>query len=116
MHPVALILALPDFWKNSRDFIDTFQNESNKNVFVDSKTDLMNVSIDETDRLMGLFSQTHVPFDIERRNSSIEMLPDTPSISEMTRKAIEMLSKNQNEGFFLMVEGKDNIFDHEVRT
>ncbi len=53
-----------------------------------------------TPRVWGLFAGGHMVHDIDRQ--LIE--PGQPSLEEMTRKAIEILSKNP-EGFFLMVEG-----------
>ena len=47
-------------------------------------------------RVWGLFSPKDIPFDIDRTTE--------PSLADMTKKAIELLSKNEN-GFFLMVEG-----------
>jgi alkaline phosphatase len=35
-----------------------------------------------------------------------------PSLSEMTKKAIEMLRKNKENGYFLMVEGGKIDFAH----
>jgi alkaline phosphatase len=46
----------------------------------------------------GLFANDYLPYDIDRNKDSI------PSLSEMTDKALQILSKNP-EGFFLMVEG-----------
>ena len=46
----------------------------------------------------ALFSDRALPYDLDRDPEI------TPSLSEMTEKAIEILSKNEN-GFFLMVEG-----------
>ena len=88
-----------------RDFIEEFQNESANNIFVDNLTDLESVDVSKTDRLLGLFSPTHMVFDYERRQNLVDIIPDSPSIADMTKKAIEMLSKNTEEGFFLMVEG-----------
>ena len=85
--------------------MEEFQNVSASNVFVSTKTDLEAIDVSETDRLLGLFSPTHMIFDHERRNKLVDFIPDSPSISDMTKKAIEMLSKNKEKGFFLMVEG-----------
>ena len=85
--------------------MEEFQNVSANNVFVSTKTDLEAIDVSETDRLLGLFSPTHMIFDHERRNKLVDFIPDSPSISDMTKKAIEMLSKNKEKGFFLMVEG-----------
>ena len=48
--------------------------------------------------LWALFGKMDMPYDLDRDPAKI------PSMEEMTRKAIERLSKNEN-GFFLMVEG-----------
>jgi alkaline phosphatase len=49
-------------------------------------------------KILGLFAIAHMPFEHER-NSVL-----TPSLEEMTVKAISVLDRNPN-GFFLMVEG-----------
>jgi alkaline phosphatase len=51
-----------------------------------------------TGKLVGLFTSSHMSYDIDR-DPTLE-----PSLAEMTVKAIDILSKNQ-KGFFLMVEG-----------
>lgn len=50
------------------------------------------------EKVWALFCENDHPYDLDRDNSQI------PSLSEMTQKAIERLSKDEN-GFFLMVEG-----------
>ena len=49
-------------------------------------------------RILGLFADSHMPYEQERN------LTHTPSIADMTKKAIDILDQNSN-GFFLMVEG-----------
>jgi alkaline phosphatase len=49
-------------------------------------------------KLWALFSGMSLPFDLDRDPAKV------PSLEEMTRKALDILSKNEN-GFFLMVEG-----------
>jgi alkaline phosphatase len=51
-------------------------------------------------KVWGLFSKSHMEADIDRA----EFAPEQPSLAEMTEKAIDLLSQNE-EGFFLMVEG-----------
>ena len=53
--------------------------------------------------LLGLFSKSHIPFEIDRLNSA-ELQASTPTLSEMTKVALQRLS-SAPEGFFLMVEG-----------
>jgi len=50
------------------------------------------------EKVWALFCERQHPYDLDRDNSQI------PSLSEMTQKAIDRLSQDQN-GFFLMVEG-----------
>ena len=49
-------------------------------------------------KIWALFGEKEMPFDLDRNEEEI------PSLDEMTRKAIDVLSANEN-GFFLMVEG-----------
>ena len=53
--------------------------------------------------LLGLFSKSHVPFEIDRLNSA-ELKASTPTLAEMTKVALQRLS-SAPEGFFLLVEG-----------
>ncbi|ERT68729.1 alkaline phosphatase [Cetobacterium somerae] len=50
------------------------------------------------DFVWGLFAEKDMPYDLDRDKGT------TPSLAEMTEKAIELLSKDK-DGFFLMVEG-----------
>lgn len=67
-------------------------------TYVASKSEFDAVSATSTNKLVGLFTSSHMSYDIDR-NPAVE-----PSLAEMTGKAIDILSKNQ-KGFFLMVEG-----------
>ncbi|GHC93054.1 alkaline phosphatase [Pseudorhodoferax aquiterrae] len=53
-----------------------------------------------TDRILGLFSQAEMAYELDRVNQNL----DQPSLTQMTEKALDVLSRNNN-GFFLMVEG-----------
>lgn len=50
------------------------------------------------EKVWALFGEYAQPYDLDRNQDSV------PSIAEMTQKAIDRLSQNEN-GFFLMVEG-----------
>jgi alkaline phosphatase len=49
-------------------------------------------------RVWALFAERDLPYDLDQDQDTI------PSLEESTRKAIDLLSQNEN-GFFLMVEG-----------
>jgi alkaline phosphatase len=66
-------------------------------AFVDSKDGMNAVT---SGRVWGMFDDSHMDPDLDRD----DFHPTQPSIAEMTRKAIELLSQNP-DGFFLMVEG-----------
>ncbi|PQE33479.1 alkaline phosphatase protein [Rutstroemia sp. NJR-2017a WRK4] len=54
--------------------------------------------------LLGLFSDTDIPFELDRRN----MNDIYPSLDEMARTALaalEAATKDSDKGFFLMIEG-----------
>ena len=51
-------------------------------------------------KAFGMFASSHMDAEIDRPKNQ----PEQPTLQEMTRKAIEILSKDP-QGFFLMVEG-----------
>ncbi|MBI3101123.1 MAG: alkaline phosphatase [Burkholderiales bacterium] len=67
-------------------------------TYVQSRTELDAAAAATTKKLVGLFTSSHMSYDLDRDASK------EPSLAEMTDKAIEVLSKN-SKGFFLMVEG-----------
>ncbi|HHT22233.1 MAG TPA: alkaline phosphatase [Bacteroidales bacterium] len=71
-----------------------FQNNGTTYI-QDDKRAMMNFF---GEKVWALFGERAMPYDLDRNSET------TPSISEMTEKAIEVLNKNEN-GFFLMVEG-----------
>jgi alkaline phosphatase len=68
------------------------------NGYAVHKNDLKGMRNEPSEKMWALFGDREMAYDIDR-------CPDEqPSLEEMTRTAIEKLSKNGN-GFFLMVEG-----------
>lgn len=62
------------------------------------KDDLKAMRADKGDKMWALYGERDMDYDLDRN------VNEQPSIEEMTRIAIEKLSRNEN-GFFLMVEG-----------
>ncbi|XP_053953390.1 membrane-bound alkaline phosphatase [Anastrepha ludens] len=78
------------------------ENQNASAQYVWNKEGLENVDLNNTEYLLGLFSSSHCPYhgDLERK----DLVHSVPSLSEMTKAAIELLSQNE-EGYFLFVEG-----------
>lgn len=74
--------------------------EDDNAVYVWNKADFDNVDPEGTDYLLGLFEHSHMKYERDREDDEA----GEPSIAEMTEKAIEILSKDE-DGFFLFVEG-----------
>jgi len=64
---------------------------------VRNKSELMAIDPVATERLLGLFTSSHMAYELDR-DPAVE-----PSLAEMTEMAIDVLSKDE-DGFFLMVE------------
>ncbi|VVC32927.1 Alkaline-phosphatase-like, core domain,Alkaline phosphatase-like, alpha/beta/alpha,Alkaline phosphatase [Cinara cedri] len=67
--------------------------------YVRNKTELLNANLRNLDKLLGLFSMSHMSY-----TDTMEVERDEPSLSEMTVAAIEVLRKNKN-GYVLFIEG-----------
>lgn len=83
---------------DDRDLLADFTSQGYSLVF--NGTGLQKIDTAKTDRLLGLFSSSHMQYELERASSKEKQ----PSLATMTQKAIEILSRNP-KGFFLMVEG-----------
>ncbi|MFM1885784.1 MAG: hypothetical protein RL026_941 [Pseudomonadota bacterium] len=69
-------------------------------AYVWNKAQFDAVNPASTQRLLGLFEQSHMKYEADRATDA----GGEPSVADMTRKAIQMLSKNRR-GYYLMVEG-----------
>ncbi|KAK5582965.1 hypothetical protein RB653_004555 [Dictyostelium firmibasis] len=70
-------------------------------TLVESKQDMEQV---ESGRILGLFADYNIPWEIDRLRDP-KLLSTKPSLQEMTIKALDLISQNSENGFFLMVEG-----------
>jgi alkaline phosphatase len=85
---------------DGRDLIAEWQKRHPDGRYAPNRDALLEVDGRKVHRLLGLFSPEHMSYESERMISAA----DQPSLSEMTAKAIELLSQSP-KGFFLMVEG-----------
>ncbi|XP_067619433.1 membrane-bound alkaline phosphatase-like [Eurosta solidaginis] len=81
------------------NLIAQYQQESARNAFVETISELNNLELNNYDRLLGIFADNHLQYHLETDEYTKQ-----PTLEQMTRKALEFLSKKQ-QGFFLFVEG-----------
>ncbi len=79
------------------DLITPWLRESDRRVYITTMDELESVKTDN--QVLGLFANDHLNFVARRGSDSTQ-----PTLSQMTAKAIDVLSSSEN-GFFLMVEG-----------
>ena len=88
----------------SEDEFSSYYEEQISNIkeegfdFITTKDELNNYN---GNKLWGSFADADLKYDYDRQNDNDNI---QPSIKEMTKKAIEVLDKDE-DGFFLMVEG-----------
>ena len=80
--------------EDGKDLILEF--EENGYSIVHNKSEMENAT---GDRLVGLFSPSHIPYNIDRSDTD-----DIPTLSEQLEKALSILEENDN-GFVIMLEG-----------
>ena len=85
---------------DKRDLTKEWLAKYKNSEFVWNKTDFDKIDVRKTDHLLGLFEPSQMRFEYDRPMDTGK----EPSLTEMTVKSIDVLSKNKN-GFFLMVEG-----------
>ncbi|CAL1531293.1 unnamed protein product, partial [Lymnaea stagnalis] len=81
-----------------QDWIDDKAGRGIPHKFIYNKGGLDDVNVTGVDFLLGLFSQSHMSFDVNRN------VTREPALHEMAEKAIGILRKN-GKGYFLLVEG-----------
>lgn len=86
--------------QDKRDLLGEWRKRQPRTAFVHSASALSKLDLSKTKQLVGLFHGDHLNYEHDR----IVDKEDEPSLAEMTRAAISLLSKN-NQGFVLVVEG-----------
>ncbi|XP_065115459.1 intestinal-type alkaline phosphatase [Paramisgurnus dabryanus] len=90
--------------RDKANLVDEWLKNRKNAKYVWNKAEFDAVNEEKTDYLMGLFEPKDTRYEMDRN-------PNTdPSLTEMTEKAIKILSKNPN-GFYLFVED-DGRIDH----
>ncbi|KAG0711114.1 Alkaline phosphatase, tissue-nonspecific isozyme [Chionoecetes opilio] len=89
---------------DGRDLVQEWRearaSEGASAAYLTTTEELRNVNARDTDYIMGLFGDLHVPYELDRDRSGA----GTPHIKDMVKVALQRLKRSDN-GFFLMVEG-----------
>jgi alkaline phosphatase len=81
---------------DGRDLIAEMKAKSY--AYASNSTEFNAIDGTKTDKLFGLFTSSHMSYDLDRDAAK------EPSLADMTTKAMDVLSRN-SKGYFLMVEG-----------
>jgi len=84
---------------DGRNLTKEWQAKSGKHAYIWNKSQFAAIDPATDPRILGLFDSSHMKFEADRPNDT----GGEPSLEEMTRKAIEILSRNP-KGYVLMVE------------
>lgn len=84
---------------DGRDLTAEWQSAYPQGIYVYNQAGFDAVNPATTERVFGLFNESHMQYEADRSND----IAGEPSITEMTAKAIDILDNNR-KGFFLMVE------------
>jgi len=85
---------------DGRDLTAEWTAKSNNHVYVFDKAGFDKVDIASGARVLGLFDMSHMEYEADRAKDAA----GEPSLAEMTAKAIDRLSEDE-DGFVLIVEG-----------
>ena len=84
---------------DGQNLIEQWQLENPYGQYVSSRKALLAVDPNKQTHLFGLFNDSHMDYSAEKTTKD----SSEPSLAEMTKSALAVL-KNQEEGFFLIVE------------
>ena len=90
--------------KDDKDYIAEFKNAGY--ALATDKTELAALASSNQDKLLGLFHTANMDVTLDReflKKGTVEKFPNQPGLVDMTKAALDKLSKNP-EGFFLVVE------------
>lgn len=87
--------------KDKQDLFAKFKNSGFK--VIRNRKEMLAIPASNTAPVLGVFHGGSLPYEIDRRNDA-DLIANTPTLAEMTKTAIQQLSKNKN-GFVMQVEG-----------
>ncbi|WQG84682.1 alkaline phosphatase [Kangiella aquimarina] len=85
--------------QDGQNLISLWQSKHSNGQYVFDQSGFDAVDTTVADKLLGLFNSSHMEYEADRAND----VAGEPSLSQMTEKSLQILSKN-DKGFFLTVE------------
>lgn len=85
--------------EDGRDLREEWKHKHPKGRYIETKAEFDAIDVRKTQKVLALFNPSHMHYEADRKRDKA----GEPSLSEMTKKAIELL-KHNSKGFFLMVE------------
>lgn len=85
--------------RDGRNLVEEWIGTRDNGVYIHNLTTFNALGADSDAMVLGLFESAHMQFEADRKKDR----GGEPSLAEMTRKAIDMLDRDER-GFFLMVE------------
>ncbi|MEP6924649.1 MAG: alkaline phosphatase [Pyrinomonadaceae bacterium] len=86
--------------KDGRNLTEEWTKKHQNSAYIWNKQQFDAIDSKKTHHLLGLFERSHMKYEHDRPKD----VAGEPSLTEMTTKAIDVLSNNK-KGYFLMVEG-----------
>ena len=100
----------PGVRRDGRNLPEDWINQHNNSEYVWNAAQFAAIDPFETDHLLGLFQPSHMQYELDRADD----IAGEPSLTEMTIKAIDILSRNE-KGYYLQVEsGRIDHGHHET--
>lgn len=99
---------------DGKNLIEEWKQMKPTRTYVNNREDLMNLDPKKPDQVLGLFDDSHCTWNLNVQRDGLQDIK--PSLKDMTEKAIDILSQNEN-GYFLFVEGgRIDHGHHETRA
>lgn len=90
---------------DGQNLVEMWQNARDNRAYVENADSLRAVTVTKETQLMGLFSRSHLPYVLDRTD-------ETPSLTDMALKAIEVLEAKGRPYVLLIEAGKVDLAHH----